>query len=237
MSPVLIGYFPRRPRPRADEVGRAAGMPPQIEELCNVGRMNIGVPPDWVELWLHNELWLYSNETRAWAAAVDTENLRRIGIALSRRYHGVTSSFQRAMEEYIALHVPSPAASFSTSDPRFHWDLYAYRMFPIRFASAADGPLEISEDHLQPAEPLPEDYLSLGFDVVSRDCDNNTFHYSPIECNGLYTTVAVNRYCLLDHLETAVQLARDWSVRPPEPGPYFIVDVLRKRLNHETAAS
>jgi hypothetical protein len=49
-----------------------------------------------------------------------------------------------------------------------------------------------------------------------------------------------NRYCLLDKLETAFQLARDWSsgnydangsyIGPAEHGLYFVVEVFRKRL-------
>ena len=73
----------------------------------------------------------------------------------------------------------------------------------------------------------------------NRTC-GNLFECSPLNCNGCYDDVTVNRYCLLDDLETAVQLARHWSCGrydanrtysgPAEPGPYFIIEVLRKRL-------
>lgn len=238
MKPVLIGYFPRRPRPRAED-GRAAALPAQIEEFCNVGHMNEGAPPDWVELWLHNALWVYSTEAQAWGAAVDTENLRRIFIEESSRWDGVRGSVQRIMDEYIARHVPSPEASFSADDARFHWHLYAYRMVPIRFANGADEPFEIPEDDFHPAEPLPDSYVSLGLDLANRTCGNK-FECSPLNCNGHYDTVTVNRHCLLDDLALATQLARHWSngkfdaqgsyIGPAEPGPFFIIEVLRKRL-------
>ncbi len=238
MTPVLIGYFPRRRRPRAEDF-RAQALPPQIEEFCSVGHMRDGAPPDWVELWLHNALWLYSTEAQAWGAAVDTENLRRIYTEESRRWDGVRGSVQRIMHEHIARHVPSPKASFSPTDPRFNWHLYAYRMFPIRFANGAEELLEIPEDDFQPVEPLPEGYDSLGLDLVNRHCEN-MFECSPLDCNGHYGTVTVNRYCLLDQFETAAQLARYWSSGkydaqgaysgPAEPGPYFIIEVLRRRL-------
>ena len=98
MTPVLIGYFPRRQRPRAED-GRARALPPQIEEFCNVGHMLDGTPQDWVELWLHNALWLYSTEAQAWGAAVDTANLRRIFSEESRRWDGVRGSVQRIMNQ------------------------------------------------------------------------------------------------------------------------------------------
>jgi hypothetical protein len=52
--------------------------------------------------------------------------------------------------------------------------------------------------------------------------------------------VSVNRCCLLDQIETAFDLARHWFSgnsnadgsfsAPAEPGPYFILEVLRKNL-------
>jgi len=78
---------------------------------------------------------------------VDAENLRRIFTGESSRWDGVRGSVQRAMHQYIARHVPSPEASFSPKDPRFNWQLYAYRMLPIRFAKgpAEPGPYFIVE--------------------------------------------------------------------------------------------
>ena len=238
LEPKLIGYFPRRSRPRSEDF-RASALPPQIVEFCNVGHMSEGAPPEWGELWLHNELWLYSTELQAWGAAVDTENLRRIYTEESGRWDGVRGSVQRAMDRYIAQHVPSPEGSFSPKDPRFNWHLYAYRMVPICFANGVEEPFEIPEDDLDPVEPLPDGYVPLGWDVVNREC-GNMFECSPLNCNGHYTTVAVNRYCLLDEFETAAQLARHWPnghydaqrgyIGPAEPGPYFIVEVCRKRL-------
>jgi hypothetical protein len=238
MTPVLIGYFPRRPCARAQD-GRARALPPQIEEFCNVGHMNSDGPPEWIDLWLHNALWVYSTEALAWGAAVDTENLRRLFTEESRRWDGVRGSVQRIMQDYVARHVPPPERSFSAADPRFHWHLYAYRMYPLCFADGAAEPFEIPPDDFLPVEPLPGGYDRLGLDVVNRTC-GNVFECSPLNCNGHYETVKVNRCCLLDDPDIALQLARHWSsgrydenrayVGPAEPGPYFVLEVLRKRL-------
>lgn len=244
MKPTLIGFFPRRPRPRPGDP-YAQALPPQIEEFCTVGHLSESGPPGWVDLWLHNAFWFYSTERQAWAAAVDTANLLQIFTEESRRWDGVRGSVQRLMDRYIARHVPAPETSFSTTDERFHWQLYAYRMFPLRFAGGVETPLEIPEDDFHPAEPLPADYVSLGLDLVNRHHES-MFECSPLNCNGAYTEVAVNRYCLLDDLATALPLARHWSdgkyradgayVGPAEPGPYFIIEVLRKRLGTATHA-
>lgn len=39
--------------------------------------------------------------------------------------------------------------------------------------------------------------------------------------------VAVNRHCLIDHLDAAIATATRFSVEEPEPGPYYVVEVLR----------
>jgi hypothetical protein len=193
--------------------------------------MSADGPPQWINLWLHNDYWLYSTEALAWAVAVDNSNLHRLRAELSRRGDG---NAQQAMEQYISRHVPGPEAALRGIGSRFDWHLYAYRMFPVRFADGTESPYPIRGDGIQ---PLPPDYLKLGLDVVSRERDLE-FCYSPLNCNGWHQQVAVNRYGLLDQLDAAFQLACHWSagkyntdgsyVGPAEPGPYFIVEVFRK---------
>jgi hypothetical protein len=82
-----------------------------------------------------------------------------------------------------------------------------------------------------PREALPGDYVSIGFDVVSRAVDDPRrvgFDCSPLSCNSMAREVTVNRHCLVDDLEVALQLARAWDREMPEPGPFFVVQVLRR---------
>ncbi len=39
--------------------------------------------------------------------------------------------------------------------------------------------------------------------------------------------VDVNRYCLVENLVEAIALAECFSSDEPEPGPYYVLDVLR----------
>jgi hypothetical protein len=81
---------------------------------------------------------------------------------------------------------------------------------------------------------IPDPFL---MDLVNRPCDT-TFGCSPLDCNGHYQHVSVNRCCLLERIEMAFDLARHWSSGkynadgsfsgPAEPGPYFVIEVLRK---------
>lgn len=234
---TLIGYFTRRPWNKQDDGPRI--LPPQVEEMCNVGRMNHDGPKDWVNLYLHDyEFWLYGTEHRAWAAAVDNANLHRLRVELTSQWNGILGSVEIAMDEYIARHVPPPGPSNIWSEPRFQWHLYAYRMFPLRFANGIE---ELRPVDISGVQPMPADYEYLGMDVVSREQDLE-FCYSPLDCNGWYEKVAVNRYCLLDEWKTARRLALYWSqdnfdekgsfIGPAEPGPYYIVEVFRKRRSH-----
>ena len=108
-------------------------------------------------------------------------------------------------------------------------DLYAYRMFPVRFVESRREPFTIPEVH---PVPLDATFLQLGYDLVSRTQDN-CFEHSPLSCNDLASEVAVNRHCLLDEAHTAFALAATLEVPGQplrgEPGPYFIVEVWRRQ--------
>ncbi len=52
-----------------------------------------------------------------------------------------------------------------------------------------------------------------------------SFFCSPLSCNGMAAEYPVNRSCLVDDLETAVTMARDFATGNCEPGPYCVVEV------------
>jgi len=37
-----------------------------------------------------------------------------------------------------------------------------------------------------------------------------------------------NKHCLLDTLDEALRVARHFSIEEPEPGPYYVVEVLEE---------
>ncbi len=79
-----------------------------------------------------------------------------------------------------------------------------------------------------PPEPDLTGYACLGYDVVEHG-DYLGYGCSPLSCNGMAAAYPANRYCLLDSLAAAYHVARTFGVEGPEPGPYIIVDVRRKR--------
>ncbi|MBK5294992.1 MAG: ankyrin repeat domain-containing protein, partial [Acidobacteriia bacterium] len=104
------------------------------------------------------------------------------------------------------------------------FDVYAYRIWPRRYLPGA------VEDLVVPplsVEPIPAGFVSLGFDVVSKSV-SSFFECSPLSCNGLAAETPVNSFCLLDGLEDAVAFAARCAHEQPEPGAYYVVEVLRE---------
>jgi hypothetical protein len=106
---------------------------------------------------------------------------------------------------------------------RQEFDLYAYQMFPVIFKDGQQQPFEIPPLQVQ---PLPESFERLGYDAVSR-----SFAHSPLSCNYMTEHEAVNRYCLVDDVDTAFRLAAEFEGAGCEPGPYHVVEVWRQRSN------
>jgi hypothetical protein len=104
--------------------------------------------------------------------------------------------------------------------------LFSYRLLPARYRDGAEEPWTWPDWDIEPPGP---GYHSRGFDPVSRSSDENLgFECSPLSCNDLAGEIGVNRYCLIDSLERAVAVARRFSVEQPEPGPYYVVEVLER---------
>ena len=101
--------------------------------------------------------------------------------------------------------------------------LFAYALVPIRYFNDRTKPLEITG---QDVEPLPASFVSLGFDVVNRTF-SAFFECSPLSCNGMADEVPVNRFCLQETLTEAITFAQRCAREEPEPGPFYVIEVLR----------
>jgi hypothetical protein len=55
------------------------------------------------------------------------------------------------------------------------------------------------------------------------------FECSPLSCNSIAAEYPVNAHCLLDDLAMAVAAAEHFSIEQPEPGMYYIAEVLAPR--------
>ena len=64
----------------------------------------------------------------------------------------------------------------------------------------------------------------LGFDVVSFDAQTAP-ECSPLSCNNLAESIAVNEHCLLPSFESARQLLESGTFTGSEPGPFRVFAV------------
>ena len=107
---------------------------------------------------------------------------------------------------------------------RNEFDLYFYRMYPVRFVHGQQEPFEIPKLAVEPAD---SHFRLLGFDPVSRTYDND-FECSPLSCNRIAAEIPVNKWCLLENADQALKIAKHFSEMEPEPGPYYLVEVSRQ---------
>jgi hypothetical protein len=79
-------------------------------------------------------------------------------------------------------------------------------------------------------EAVPPAFVSLGYDAVSKSSESVLgFECSPLSCNSMALEFAVNEFCLFDSEAAATAGATAFSSIEPEPGDYYIVEVLESR--------
>lgn len=198
MHLIPIGYFLRQTKIPLDW-----DLSSTVTEACTVSHCMNPSPHDWIKLWRHNDLGFFNTQADAWSMPVDS--------------------------------------------PHEH-HLFAYRLLPVRFDRGHQKLVALPELSV---EALSEEFVSLGFDVVNRSelefpsdapwsrvsetspgCAplhfQAFFGCSPLSCNGLSKEFAVNQFCLLNTLAEAEAFAEYCSREEPEPGPYYVVEVLRE---------
>ena len=112
---------------------------------------------------------------------------------------------------------------------RNEFRLFAYRIHPEIFRPEGRVRLVIPAD-VKP-DPIPETFRSLGFDSANRSkADVIGFECSPLSCNGMAAELAVNEFCLFPSLDAAIAGAEQFAVEQPEPGDYYVVEVLERRF-------
>jgi hypothetical protein len=117
------------------------------------------------------------------------------------------------------------AISVVPADQRGAFRLFAYRMCPESFRGRTRVAFALPDD-VEP-EPLPAGFRSIGFDSASRSSwDSLSLECSPLSCNGLAAELLVNEHCLFPTLDAAMAAAERFAVEQPEPGDYYVVEVL-----------
>lgn len=109
--------------------------------------------------------------------------------------------------------------------------LFAYRVHDEIFRKGEALPLEPGAN-VAP-EPRPATFTTIGFDAVSRSkTTTRGFDCSPLACNSMAAECAANAHCLFATLDAAIGTARRFSIEQPEPGDYYVVEVLEGSVEY-----
>ncbi len=137
---------------------------------------------------------------------------------IDRWLHNEFGWFNRVADA-LAVIPPGQRAAFR---------LFAYRIYPHVFRAGARHDLAVPSD-VHP-DPIPGMFESLGFDSVNRSMEGVLgFECSPLSCNAMATKMDTNEHCLFPSLETALAGATRFSIEQPEPGDYYVLEVLENR--------
>jgi hypothetical protein len=122
----------------------------------------------------------------------------------------------------------SDAMSVVPASERDAYRLFAYRLYPEIFREGTRVPFALPPEVR--IEQIPDAFQTLGFDSVNNPTEPTvSFECSPLSCNAMAAEYEVNRYCLFPSLEAAIAGATRFSIEEPEPGDYFVVEVLEHR--------
>jgi hypothetical protein len=123
----------------------------------------------------------------------------------------------------------SDAARAMPPGQKSHFRLFAYRIHPEVFTARGQVPLTVPEN-VQP-EPISDEFRSLGFDSASKSMASILgFECSPLSCNGMAAEIGANEFCLFPRLTEAIAGAERFAAEQPEPGDYYVIEVLEASL-------
>ena len=119
----------------------------------------------------------------------------------------------------------SDAVRIIPSGQDSHYRLFAYRMYPEVFTARGRVSLTVPEN-VKP-ELIPDEFRSLGFDSASKSMETVLgFDCSPLSCNGMAAEIGANEFCLFRGLNAAIAGAQRFAAEQPEPGDYYVIEVL-----------
>ena len=105
--------------------------------------------------------------------------------------------------------------------------IFAYSLYPEFFRKGKSVSVRVPDD-VKP-EPLHDDFQSIGFDAASKSMETILgFECSPLSCNSMAVELDVNEFCLFPTLEDAIAGAKRFSEEEPEPGDYYVIEVLQR---------
>jgi hypothetical protein len=110
-------------------------------------------------------------------------------------------------------------------EERHEYRLFGYRVFPEVFTAEGRDAIVLPEN-VKP-EAIGQEFRSLGFDSTNKTMESVLgFECSPLSCNAMAEEIRANKYCLFATLDEAIAGAERFATEQPEPGSYFVIEVL-----------
>ncbi len=138
---------------------------------------------------------------------------------------------------YACYNLESTALATISAGQETDYDLFAYWLYPLEFTG--DGSIReldlnpsASESDSDPTIPALHDYELIGYDLVSNSLGLDKcvcVECSPLSCNYCCAEHPVNHYCLIEDLDRAIEVGCHFGKTGPEPGPYLLFKLARKR--------
>jgi len=214
---IDAGYFARRVKATPDHLPV-----PGVREICSVSECISPGADDWITSWRHNSLGWFNSVSDA-VSVVPKERRGEYRLFAYRIHPELFRGRERR-----PLAVPD-AVSVVPKERRGEYRLFAYRIHPELFRGRERRPLALPDD-VRP-DALPTGFRSIGFDSASRSSEAGpSLECSPLSCNGLATELLVNEHCLFQTLDDAIAGAARFANEQPEPGDYYVVEVLEGGL-------
>lgn len=117
------------------------------------------------------------------------------------------------------------AVSVVPKTERALYRLFAYRLEPFAYRQGNRIEIVIPTD-LRP-DPIGPGFVERGFDAVNKSKESIFgFECSPLSCNYLAVELPTNEFCLFPNRDAAVAAAQLFSIEQPEPGDYYVIQVL-----------
>jgi hypothetical protein len=103
--------------------------------------------------------------------------------------------------------------------------VFAYRLEPFAYHQGNQIEIVIPTD-VRP-DPIGPEFVERGFDAVSKSMETVLgFECSPLSCNYLAVELPTNEFCLFPNRDAAAAAAQSFSIEQPEPGDYYVIQVL-----------
>jgi hypothetical protein len=170
-----------------------------------------------------------------WLKTPNLEGICSVSHCLSRppeghwEWHPALNAIWLYRDETGALGLFAP-----TEDPK-DFDLFAYKILPMGFGTHGEElPLDDDEAPVitkaaEETVALPDDYEFLGYDclTMATQWGYAALECSPLSCNSMSNDTEVNKHCLIDERERAIDFASRFSKEDWDHA--YVVEVWRKR--------